>query len=43
MTIHFIIPTWLLWVLGVPAGLAVLFCAVIGVIFLWIMRKGLNR
>ena len=34
MDIAFTIPVWILWLLGVPLGIAILFLAVIGLIML---------
>lgn len=39
MTIHFEIPTWLLWAIGVPAGIGVLFLAVIGGMLMYAMSN----
>lgn len=35
---HIYIPIWVLWVLGIPAGLVILFLAYIGAMFLWSFR-----
>lgn len=40
MDIAFQIPEWLLWVLGIPAGLFVLFLIVMGAAFLLTFRGG---
>ena len=40
MEVAFNIPIWLMWLIGVPCGLVVLFFAVIGAMFLWSWRNG---
>jgi hypothetical protein len=34
----FTIPVWLLWTVGVIAGLGILFLAVVGAFFMWSVR-----
>jgi len=41
MTINFSIPEWVLWVVGVPTGIALVGLSIIGALFLWEFRKGL--
>lgn len=38
MEIAFTIPAWLLWAAGIVAGLTVLVLAVMGGLFVWVMR-----
>jgi len=33
------IPTWLLWVIGVPLGIVCIFFIVLGVYFYWILKN----
>ena len=42
MTIAFTIPTWLLWLIGIPIGIAVIGLAVIGASFMWSFRDGIG-
>jgi len=37
------IPTWVLWALGVPCGIAVLVFAAIGVYMVWAFKDGVWR
>jgi hypothetical protein len=43
MHIAFEIPKWLLYVVGIPAGLLVLLFAVFGVIVFWAFKDGIWR
>lgn len=36
----FTIPIWLLWVVGIPLVLVIVFLAVIGIMFLWAFKDG---
>lgn len=40
MTIH--IPIWILIILGIPFGIICLIAMIVGFIFLWQFRKGIN-
>jgi hypothetical protein len=39
MSVAFTIPTWLLWTLGIIGGVIVVWLAIIGVLFIIVMRK----
>jgi hypothetical protein len=34
------VPAWLLWTVGIVAGIAVLFFAVIGIVLMWSFGRG---
>jgi uncharacterized integral membrane protein len=38
MSFSFTIPMWLFWAIGIPLGLIILFCAWIGIMFLWAFK-----
>jgi hypothetical protein len=39
MGFSFAIPMWVFWIIGIPLGLVILFCAWIGIMFLWAFGK----
>lgn len=40
MEIAFTIPTWVLWLVGIPVGIIIVALAVIGLMFIWAFRGG---
>lgn len=41
MLISFTIPVWLVWIVGIFAGLVVIAFAIIGMFFFWQFKDGL--
>ena len=43
MDIAIHIPKWILWTIGVPVGIGILFFAVIGAWMIWAFRDGIYK
>ena len=41
MSIAFTIPVWLMWLIGIPAGIVTIGLVVIGFMFIWAFKDGI--
>jgi hypothetical protein len=41
VSMHIFIPTWVLWIVGIPLAVVIIFFAVIGFMFWWSIKDGI--